>query len=203
MFFEDVLYEADMVKVFDKKDLVVRFFSDNILLAIKIPPEDESRTDKLVRLLNIVGNIQIEILEYGYLVRGAIVEGDFYADSKFVYGRGLVDAVNIEENIAIYPRIIVQKNIQEVTSQYCYQDSDGEFYLNSFLYSSGLSYVGFKYGLLEMLKQCAGNSKIKQKIMWAIDYYNKYYSNPYSFNATGAPLITEKEIDDITTSPLM
>lgn len=50
MFFEDVLYEADMVKAFDKKDLVVRFFSDNILLTIKILPEDKARTDKLVRL---------------------------------------------------------------------------------------------------------------------------------------------------------
>lgn len=153
--------------------------------------------DKLTKLLNIAGNIQTEILGYGYLMRGAIVEGNFYHDEKFVYGKALVEAVNIEENVAIYPRIIVQKQIQEVVRQYCYQDTDGEYYLNSFLYCSGMSYVGFRINLLDMLKKYTNNQRIIQKIMWAITYYNKYYSNPYSFNATGALLITEKEIEYI------
>lgn len=197
MFFEDAICEAETANIFDNKDIIVKFFSDNILLAIKLNNRDTNRTNKLTKLLNIVGNIQIEILEYGYLMRGAIVEGEFYHNNKFVYGKALVEAVNIEENIAIYPRIIIQKQIQEVTPHYCYQDADGEYYLNSFLYCSGLSYVRFKNSLLDMLKKYANNQKIMQKIIWAITYYNKYYSNPYSFNTVGVQLITEKEINDI------
>lgn len=196
MFFEDAICEAEMAQIFDKKDIVVKFFSDNILLAIILNPNDQNRINKLTKLLNIAGNIQTEVLGYGYLMRGAIVEGAFYHDKKFVYGKALVEAVNIEETIAIYPRIIVQKQIQEVTSQYCYQDTDGEYYLNSFLYCSAMSYVGFKISLLDMLKKYANNPRIMQKIMWAITYYNKYYSNPYSFNAMSVPLITEKDIED-------
>lgn len=134
-------------------------------------------------------------------MRGAIVEGDFYHDEKFVYGKALVEAVNIEENVAIYPRIIIQKQIQELLPQYCYQDNDGEYYLNSFLYCSAMSYVGFKISLLGMLREYASNPRIKRKIMWTITYYNKYYSNPYSFNSTGVPLITEKEVEDIINNP--
>ncbi|CDE89472.1 adenosylmethionine-8-amino-7-oxononanoate aminotransferase [Clostridium sp. CAG:729] len=197
MFFEDAICEAEMAQIFSKQDVVVKFFSDNILIAIKLNSNDKKRVDKLTKLLNIAGNIQTEILGDGYLMRGAIVEGDFYHDEKFVYGKALVEAVNIEENVAIYPRIIVQKQIQRVIPQYCYQDTDGEYYLNSFLYCSAMSCVGFRNSLLDMLKKYTNNQRIIQKVMWVITYYNKYYSNPYSFNATDVPLITEKEIEDI------
>ena len=104
MFFEDAICEAEMAQIFSKQDVIVKFFSDNILIAIKLNANDEKRVDKLTKLLNIAGNIQTEVLGYGYLMRGAIVEGDFYHDEKFVYGKALVEAVNIEENVAIYPR---------------------------------------------------------------------------------------------------
>ena len=201
MFFEDAICEAEMAQIFSKQDVIVKFFSDNILIAIKLNANDEKRVDKLTKLLNIAGNIQTEVLGYGYLMRGAIVEGDFYHDEKFVYGKALVEAVNIEENVAIYPRIIIQKQIQELLPQYCYQDNDGEYYLNSFLYCSAMSYVGFKISLLAMLMEYARDSKIKRKVMWAITYYNKYYCNPHSFNSTGVPLITEKEVEDIINNP--
>ena len=201
MFFEDAICEAEMAQIFSKQDVIVKFFSDNILIAIKLNANDEKRVAKLTKLLNIAGNIQTEVLGYGYLMRGAIVEGDFYHDEKFVYGKALVEAVNIEENVAIYPRIIIQKQIQELLPQYCYQDNDGEYYLNSFLYCSAMSYVGFKISLLGMLREYASNPRIKRKIMWTITYYNKYYSNPYSFNSTGVPLITEKEVEDIINKP--
>lgn len=201
MFFEDAICEAEMAQIFSKQDVIVKFFSDNILIAIKLNANDEKRVDKLTKLLNIAGNIQTEVLGYGYLMRGAVVEGDFYHDEKFVYGKALVEAVNIEENVAIYPRIIIQKQIQELLPQYCYQDNDGEYYLNSFIYCSAMSYVGFKISLLAMLKEYARDSKIKRKVMWAITYYNKYYCNPHSFNSTGVPLITEKEVEDIINNP--
>ena len=121
MFFEDAICEAEMAQIFSKQDVIVKFFSDNILIAIKLNANDEKRVAKLTKLLNIAGNIQTEVLGYGYLMRGAIVEGDFYHDEKFVYGKALVEAVNIEESVAIYPRIIIQKQIQELLPQYCYQ----------------------------------------------------------------------------------
>lgn len=57
MFFEDAICEAEMAQIFSKQDVIVKFFSDNILIAIKLNSNDEKRVDKLTKLLNIAGNI--------------------------------------------------------------------------------------------------------------------------------------------------
>ena len=61
---------------------------------------DEQRDDKIATLFNTVANIYNEILRYGYLMRGAIVEGDFFHNHIIVYGKGYVQAVKLEEKEA-------------------------------------------------------------------------------------------------------
>ena len=108
------------------------------------------------------------------MVRGAIVEGDFFDNNIIVYGKGLVEAVQIEENVAKYPRVIVQKEISKLLPQYFLIDEDNLVFLNQFIFSNKLEHINFKYQLLEMLKK-KPNENIQQKIMWSINYFNKWH----------------------------
>jgi hypothetical protein len=113
--------------------MFIKIFSDNILLAIQLKENDERRDDKIATLFNTVANIYNEILRYGYLMRGAIVESEFFHNDKIVYGKALVEAVHLEEKVANVPRILVKTKVTETHSfYYLMQDNDEELFLNIF-----------------------------------------------------------------------
>lgn len=173
MIFEDAISEVDITKKFDNKDFFVKIFSDNIILATKT--ENEDRVENIKLLCLVISNIIEEFLNYGYLIRGAIVEGDFFCNDTLVYGKALIDVVELEEKYAIYPRIIVQEGIKEVFPLYFYKGSDGWDILNNYyINDNGISIYNFKASLLKILKGNKNNKKTLQKIMWAITYFNQY-----------------------------
>lgn len=197
MFMDDVNSEVNYLASNYKEKLLVKIFSDNILYAIEIKENDLEIENKIATLFNLVANLSNEVFRYGYLIRGAIVLGDFFCNKNIVYGEGLVRAVKIEENIAIYPRIIVQKEIESLLPHYCLLDSnDNNFILNTFLSSDSYDYITFKYELLKMLKENKNNESIRKKIMWVINYYNKWFIRPEA-RAIERPQITQKEIYEI------
>jgi hypothetical protein len=59
------------------------------------------------RILSTASKLIIELLRIGFLVRGAIVLGPLHHRDNVVFGPALLQAVNIEENEAFYPRILV------------------------------------------------------------------------------------------------
>ena len=121
MFMEDAIEESGGGIFPKEEDIFVKIFSDNIVLAIKLKENDERRDDKIATLFNTVANIYNEIFRYGYLMRGAIVEGEFFHNNIIVYGKGHVQAVKLEEKEAIYPRILVQKELSKSLPQYLLQ----------------------------------------------------------------------------------
>lgn len=190
MLCHDALLEAS-----SNKDIFIKIFSDNILLAVNTECEAQIRKERIEALINRVGNIQNEILRYGYLVRGAIVEGDFFHNDVIVYGKALVEAVTDEEQIAIYPRVIVQKDIFELFPHYFIMDEDNLVFLNQFIFSNTLEHISFKYQLLEMLNK-KPSEDIQQKIMWTINYFNKWHKSQMVRIITRLE-ITDKEISNI------
>ena len=135
MLYEDVLEEANGFYSNDK-NTIVRIFSDNILLAIKTEKNEANRKEKIQRFINTISNIYNEALRDGYLLRGALIEGDFFHSKIFVYGKGLVEAVKLEEEIAIYPRIIVSKEIYDLSDGLCIICEDGCAMVNNYIYES-------------------------------------------------------------------
>src|SRR5574344_387156 len=109
---------------YNNKEFFVKIFSDNILIAINLEENERYSKTKLERLINLVGLIQLKTLEKGYLLRGAIAKGDFCKNDIFVHGKALVDAVILEENNAIYPRIILQSPA-EIARNFANIDNDG------------------------------------------------------------------------------
>ena len=195
MLYNDVYTEAQGI-FNENKDIIVKIFSDNILLAIKIDKDDTEREKKVQRLLNVVSNIYNEVLRYGYLLRGGITEGELFINNVFVYGNALLDVYDMESKITIYPRILVTKEICELLPQYCLTCEDGLPILNTFLFAVTYEGLAHKVRLLDMLKENRNDEKVKQKIMWLINYFNEYNYSEKKLGRLEYQIIEQEEIDE-------
>lgn len=195
----NALNDVAFTNVVTQKDIGIKIFSDNILLSVKIEDDDPNRVAKIEKIINLAGNMYNDALRHGYLIRGGISEGEFYKDDSniFVYGKALIEAINLEEKIAIYPRIIVQSSIKESNPQYFELATDGVWYLNSFIFNRGFDNVSYKHNLLSMLQKNIKDEKVRQKIMWAISYFNLYNSRQRQMGSVDCNFISQDEIDDI------
>ena len=82
----------------------IKIFSDNIVLSIN---EDIHGEFALSNLILAAAVFQLKFLEEGILVRGGITKGDFFSDKIMLWGNALARAYQLESELAIYPRIIV------------------------------------------------------------------------------------------------
>lgn len=86
--------------------LTINIISDSIVISI-------SKTEiySLMKLILIVNTFVFTILSnHKLLCRGAITEGDFYAEKNIAFGPAFVEAYMLENKTAIYPRIIFTRN---------------------------------------------------------------------------------------------
>ena len=191
MVFQDAIEETNFL--FRKETIFTKIFSDNILLAIEIEDNNNQTEEKISSLLNLTANVVLETLRHRFLMRGAITIGDFFQNDILVYGKALVDAVEMEEKTAIYPRVIATDEVQQIAPQYFTESSDGLHTFNYLIYAvePGDSYT-IKINLLKMLEECP-NKKVEQKIRWAISYFNYYYK--YLSYSIDKPQITDEMIE--------
>ena len=196
MFMEDAIEESGGGIFPKEEEIYIKIFSDNILLAIELKENDEQKDNKIATLFNTVANIYNEILRYGYLIRGAIVEGEFFHNDIIVYGKSLVEAVQLEENVAKYPRILVKTEVNTPNNlYYLMKDNDGEVFLNVFHLCNIFDDVAFKINLLELLKKHKNNEKIKEKIIWMVKYFNFWFTK-YEYRIMNQQKITDEEIQE-------
>ncbi len=83
----------------DDNDKKVTTFSDNIVISYS---EDSS----FIEAIYDVGRLQVECLKRGFFIRGGLTIGEIIHTKEVVFGQALVDAYYLENEIAIYPRII-------------------------------------------------------------------------------------------------
>lgn len=93
-----------------------KVFSDNILLCLET---DTSPIEypRFLAFLTIVADIQRNyILQHGLFLRGGITIGKLSFNDDYIFGQGIIDAVELEET-AKYPRIIIGQTIIDFVLQ--------------------------------------------------------------------------------------
>lgn len=88
---------------------------------------------------NRISNLQQELLKGGLPSRGAVVKGNLLHDKKYIFGPALIEAVDLEEKYAKYPRVILSYDIlQDINYESDIQfdhiickDEDGCYYVQS------------------------------------------------------------------------
>lgn len=106
-----VINDSPIFQNFGSIEIKSKIFSDNILVCMET-------SDKPFELLRILSFIQIIsdiqrgfVTDYGLFLRGGIKKGDLSINDDYVFGQGLIDAVEMEEKDALYPRIIIDEAI--------------------------------------------------------------------------------------------
>ncbi len=117
------------------RDIFYKLFSDNCVIMME--KGTCSQIDEVLHWIRLIASLQLQFLsEYGIPIRGGITMGQAYIDDDIVLGKGLIEAVRLESEVARYPRIVIDKffinqnsiNDQELIKK----DNDGEYYLDFF-----------------------------------------------------------------------
>jgi len=144
-------------------------FSDSIVISYLI----EERSAVFDMLYDIFF-LQIELVQRGILVRGAITSGPLFHDADTIFGPALVEAAELEK-VALYPRVILHQEIidkgkrnsashhssddeEKSIRSLLKQDLDGMYYIDYFNPGPGVFDEGWD-GLYEYLVLLRENIK--------------------------------------------
>jgi hypothetical protein len=178
-------------------------FSDSVIRFKELPtnPEDVDHAvfDELIFLLHM----QYSLINKDILVRGAFTIGDLFIKDKMVYGDGVVKAYDLEQNIAIYPRIIIDSDIIKLVNNAYAKGNWGASYKQDYrdvlcLSDSGLYYLDYlraieteldnpedypavlrthKELIQRRIKKENITSRVKAKIQWLANYHDGVIEN--------------------------
>lgn len=166
------------------KQCKIRIMSDSIVIAAPSRYEES-----LAVVMDLCNNIQGSLYEceVPVFLRGAIAEGEFYCSSQVMFGQGLIDAYLAQENISVFPRIIIADKVLDKgvlfvddLGGYGYeglpQDKDGYHYINTLgnwllLANCGIPIrdgVKYKklYQYINSVLSDYSENKLKQKYLW-------------------------------------
>lgn len=95
------------------KDIVKSQFSDSIVISFKAESEGS-----VVELIESIQSLVKKVINCGFLLRGGLAYGNLYHDKDFIFGLGMNKSYELESKKAIVPRIIIQKEIIEISKNY-------------------------------------------------------------------------------------
>lgn len=86
----------------------VTAFSDNIVVSVKLQQGND-----LLNLLHFSCYLTWKLMTKGVLSRGGIAIGELHHKGSIIYGPALLEAYQLESQVAIYPRIVVAHDAKE------------------------------------------------------------------------------------------
>lgn len=169
------------VQIEENKNIQFKIFSDNIIIAQKLSTETNQRNRDIHSLLMCAGHFQ-ELSasdSVGWLLRGGISIGQLFIDDVMVWGKALLKSYYLEDKIANYPRIIIDKNTvneimqNDVLHEYLRKDFDNLYFLN---FPNDCHFCGERLtkGFQIMQKEIGKNmdEKTYQKLSWHMNFVN-------------------------------
>ena len=207
----DTIFEHE--KILEPHDpfyLHVSFISDSIVISIDAP---SSADDHRIRtILRFAGGIGLSLLAIGVRpCRGSMVTGQIFhyrdqeANFDAVIGPALVKAYELEQSVAIYPRIVVDNTVCNFWGEYIAaaepkedqdswrevlkQDQDGEWFINifnphivstaKFLFLYREDYDILKEAgdsIIKGLEESKPQTRIRDNYNWLLSQYLPYAS---------------------------
>lgn len=97
-------------------------FSDTIILSCQTVSEDS-----VFFVIQDVAILQYLLVMQKCFLRGAITIGDHYQEGNLVFGPALIKAYEMEHQLAIWPRVIIDPAILNIFSVECLDDANWAF----------------------------------------------------------------------------
>ena len=173
---------------FQSDDFAVTLFSDTLCISSREPPNFSSFCCGLSLIVT-------SLLGLNYTVRGSVSRGLLYHKGDIIFGPCLVRAHNLEKTLAIFPRIIIDPNVEANLDpeghlfEPIYADPDGlrcVNYLSPVLLEVVFRLVGLpaqelrteiKANIDRMLSATT-DERALQKLRWLHDYAERTVSGP-------------------------
>src|SRR5690606_15541083 len=92
------------------KRFELKIFTDNFVIGFPIRDDGETEFGEIFDLLSY---IQFEFIKNDIFIKGAISYSNLYMDNNIVIGQALIDAYQLEEKSAIFPRVILSKEVSK------------------------------------------------------------------------------------------
>jgi hypothetical protein len=83
-------------------------FSDMLVVGSPLLPGGDEES-AITGLIAQAASLQLTLTQSNFFLRGALTWGDVHIHNGFAFGEALVDAVEIEEHVAVSPRIILDE----------------------------------------------------------------------------------------------
>ncbi|HMK49111.1 MAG TPA: hypothetical protein VK435_03585, partial [Thermodesulfovibrionales bacterium] len=128
-----------------------------------------------------------DLLQEGILCRGGLAYGKHFSKEGFLFSNALIDAYNLERQVAKYPRIVVSRDLMDdiypekvlPPDLALIKEYDGEYFID---YLSATDSVT-AFSLVNETSKIYSISPVslREKQIWLIEYYNhKFPSNKIS-----------------------
>jgi hypothetical protein len=184
-----------------KDRYIIRIFTDCILIGCPVREQKPNSNtiegcDEFDDVLSLLSLFQLEMINKGYFVRGAIAVDELYMDDIIIYGNSVIEAYEAETKKAKYPRIVltksaemmlmeinkgfVDKNYGNYLSKFFYRDSDGQIFIN-YLESIKIGEDNHQFvdelekhkNMIESkLIEYRSDSHYLEKYVWSANYHN-------------------------------
>ena len=176
-----------------KSNLKMTFLSDSIIISVS---KDVSMAFYGLFVYCMFLQSKLMSLNTPIICRGAISDGDFFkcfdkdTDTSILFGPCLNEAYLLQEEVAIYPRIIIKDTLLELEKKKL--DGDNLTMLNTFIKKCEDSYCFIDYlkfrmifskegfngkhkikGFIETQLTLQKTERVKQKYLWLREYYNE------------------------------
>jgi hypothetical protein len=156
-------------------DLRITHFSDTYVVSSPATERDAAQ------LVGFVSKISTDMLTLGHYVRGAIVRGLIRHSDGILYGPALIDAYQIEQHVAKYPRIIVSPEACEVFPRFTHwvrEDFDGLMFLDTLFRYKWSSFQTsdlalFEKTVYEKLSRDTARLDLVAKHRWFLNYLER------------------------------
>ena len=160
----------------------IKVFSDNILICEEI--DENNPQIAITDIFSVMKTIEFSQFNMGALfIRGAIVVGKLHFSDVFVYGQALLKAYSLENEVAIFPRIIVDPSVFEIVDKkenHITLDKDGIYFydfMQARIDDGGKRLrqnIGtLKANVLLNITNNVSQSSIINKMEWLVNYFNE------------------------------
>lgn len=172
-------------------------FSDSILFFAPYNSEND-RVNLTNNLIYSLCQFLFQYKKRGIFFRGGITSGQLFYDEKlhFVFGSGIIRAYELENNIAVYPRIVIDTSLNpsHVLIGHA-QDEDGIWYIDylnlgynllcnnhnkidNIPYDTFISFLkDHRESIRLSLDKYKYNDRIYSKYGWLASYHNRFCNN--------------------------
>ena len=96
----------------ESDDFQFQSFSDSTVMS------SASTFTGLLQILYSISDLSIRLLQTGLLARGAIAKGNLHHDRPVIFGPAFLDAYDIEQKIAKYPRVVLSRESIRISKKY-------------------------------------------------------------------------------------